>query len=356
LGWGKKPPKTSGKDNPEKTKDKETEQNMSMLKTKFLDEAVKHCCHQDFVRLREDMTVEQAIRQLQQCDLSERIMYLYVLDTAERLVGVVPVRRLLGNTAETRIGDIMLKKTVTVSAETTMEQVGEVLLRHKLLAVPVVDEQQRLLGVVDLNHFTEDTLSVSRKSQLDSIFQLLGLHISLGRQVSAWTMFRERFPWLLWNITSGIFCALIASQYELLIREVVLLAMFMTVVLALGESVSMQAMTITVQRLAAGPFRWSSALSSLRRELAAAVLLAVGCATLVFATAMAWKGQWTQAAAVGISVVLSILTACVLGAMVPSLIKAVKVDPKLAAGPIALACTDVCTMLYYFQVMEMIAR
>jgi magnesium transporter len=110
-----------------------------------------------------------------------------------------------------------------------------------------------------------------------------------------------------------------------------------------------------VQRLSARKFQWSSVMSSLQRELSAAGLMAVGCAILLSAAAMAWKGHWIQAVAVGASVILSILTACILGVLVPSLIRALRIDPKVAAGPIALACTDVCTLLYYFNMMNIIA-
>jgi magnesium transporter len=327
-----------------------------MFKTDFLDDPVSQYSHQDFVRLADDMTVGQAISQLQQCDLSERIMYLYVTDASERLVGVVPVRRLLGSGTDTQLKDVMIKKTISVSPETTMEQAGAVLLKHKLLAVPVVDGQGKVVGVVDMNHFTEDTLSMGRKSQLDSMFQLMGLHLSLGRKVSPWLMFRERFPWLLCNVASGILCAIVTAQYELLIQDVIVLAMFMTVVLALGESVSMQAMTITVQRMQAGSFSWKAVWGPLRREGLVSLMLAAGCGTIIGLTAFVWKGGGWASFAMGISLIFSILSAGLMGVLIPALIKAFRVDPKVAAGPVVLACADVCTLLYYFNTMQIINR
>jgi magnesium transporter len=327
-----------------------------MFKTDFLDEPVKQYSHQDFVRLADNMTVGQVISQLQQCDLSERIMYLYVTDTHERLVGVVPVRRLLGSSTDTQIKEVMIKKIVTVSPETTMEQAGAVLLKHKLLAIPVVDGQGCMVGIVDMNHFTEDTLSMGRKSQLDSMFQLMGLHLSLGRKVSPWLMFRERFPWLLCNVASGILCAMVTAQYELLIQEVIILAMFMTVVLALGESVSMQAMVITLQRMQAGPFSWKAVWSPLQREGIAALMLAVGCGTIIGLTAFLWKGGGWASLAIGTSLIFSILSAGLIGVLIPALIKSLRVDPKVAAGPVVLACADVCTLLYYFNMMRIIGQ
>jgi magnesium transporter len=321
----------------------------------YLADSITHHMHQQFIRLRADWTIHQAIEEVQQHDLSEQIVYLYVVDEQDRLAGVVPVRQLLSGSQDVRISAVMIRNVISISIDATLQQAGNLLLEHKLLAVPVVNETNRLIGVVDLSHFTKDTLSVGQKPQVDSLFQLLGLHISLGRHVSSWMMFRERFPWLLWNIVSGLLCALVASRYELLIQEIVLLAMFMTVVLALGESVGMQAMTITIQRLSTREFHWSSVMSSLKRELSAAGLMAIGSAIILTTAAILWKGHWTQAAAIGAGVILSIMTACFLGVLVPSLIRALRIDPKVAAGPIALACTDICTLLYYFNVMNIIA-
>lgn len=332
-----------------------TEKKYQKLTPDYLADSIIQHMHQQFVRLRADWTIRRSIEELQKQDFSEQIVYLYVVDSEDHLAGVVPVRRLLSGGLDAKISDVMISNVIFISSSSTIKEAGSLLLKHKLLAVPVVNETGQLVGVVDLSHFTEDTLSVEQKPQVDSLFQLLGLHISLKRQASIWMMFRERFPWLLWNIASGLICAFIASQYELLIQEIVLLAMFMTVVLALGESVGMQAMTITVQRLAAREFNWSSVISSLKRELSAASLLAVGCAIILGSAAILWKGHWTQAAAVGTGVILSILTACLLGVLVPSFIRALHIDPKVAAGPIALACTDVCTLFYYFTMMNIIA-
>ncbi len=329
---------------------------MTLFKTDFLDQAVREYYHQDYVRLNENMTVGQAIGHLQQCDLNERIMYLYAVDGEDRLVGVVPIRRLLGGSLETRISEVMIRKLVTVPCEATMEQAGDVLLRHKLLAVPAITSDGKIAGVVDMNQFTEGSLALGHKAQLDSMFQLMGLHLSLGRKASPWLMFKERFPWLLCNVTSGILCAVVTAQYELLIQEIMVLAMFMTVVLALGESVSMQAMTITVQRLQLGSFSWKAVMDPLRREGLVSLMLAAGCGSIIGLTAFVWKGGGWISFAMGFSLILSILSAGLLGVVIPSLIKAFRIDPKVAAGPVVLACADVCTLLFYFNMMNVIAH
>lgn len=327
-------------------------------RTILSDRVTKHL-HRRFVRLRSDETAAQALARIQKEELDLQIVYFYVLDDAERLVGVVPVRKLLFEKPDAKIADIMIPDVVTVSDITSIAEAGATLLEHKLLGIPVVDDKRRMLGVLDLTHFTEDaldTLSMARRPHADQFFQMLGLHISLNRHVSVWAQFKERFPWLLCNVASGLLCAAVASFYELLIQQVILLAMFITVVLALGESVSMQSMTITLQSLNVKQFSWSIVRRFLSRELYATLLLGLGCGALIFIAAFIWKGQAVQSLAIGLSVVLSILTACVLGVVIPSLIRALRMDPKIASGPIVLACADVATLLFYFNMMRLMAQ
>jgi len=328
------------------------------LSRTFLSDTAGEHLHRRFISLRSDDTVAEAIAHIQRQDVDQSIVYFYVLDDQRRLAGVVPVRRLLFANPAAKIADIMIKEVVSVPETISIADAGATLLEYKLLALPVVDADNRMLGVLDLSHFTEDaldTLSMVRRPQTDRFFQLLGLHISLNRHVSPWAQFRERFPWLLCNVASGLMCAVIASFYELLIQQIVLLAMFMTVVLALAESVSMQAMTIALQAMDVRHFSWGVVRRFLTKEMATGLLLGVGCGVLIGAVAFVWKGRFWPSVSICASVTLAILTACALGILIPSLIRAFRMDPKIAAGPIVLACADVATLLFYFGMMNVLA-
>ena len=317
-----------------------------------LAESVGRYAHQDFVPLRETFTAAETIEQLRQADLSDKILYLYVVDGDQRLTGVVPVRRLLSAAATTKIDTLMLGSPVFVRSDATMMEAGQTLLEHRLLAVPVVDEQRRLTGVIDVTMFAEEMLNVERRQHTENVFQMIGIHLSAGRRISAWAAFRQRFPWLLCNLASGLACALVAARFEGLLSRVALLAMFLTLVLALGESVSMQAMTLTLQHLTRQRLSWRRMLGLLWRESKAALLLGMGCAVVVASlVAFGWR-QPAKAIVIGCSLVLSVLTACLLGVAIPTLIRLLRVDPKVAAGPIVLASADVMTVLYYFGLME----
>lgn len=324
---------------------------MRKIGTENMGEAVLGHLHTEMVTLRKDQTAAEATESFRRSNAGERIVYLYVLDRDDRLAGVVPVRRLLGAEPSASIKSIMFSPAVSVSESSSVLEACEVLLRRRLLALPVVDDDRRLKGVIDLSQFTDDVLT-SAQQQMDSAFQLIGVHVALGRRVSSWRSFRDRFPWLLCNIGSGIVCAFIASRFELLLSQVVVLAMFLTVVLGLGESVSMQSMTITLQSLLGRRMSWREVLLSARKELTTSALLGAGCGAIVGSIIWLWRGQVLVALAVGESIACAIVTACLLGVAIPTIIRRLKFDPKVAAGPIVLAAADISTLLFYFSMAQ----
>jgi len=321
---------------------------MKKIGTDHLADPVTAHMHADMVTLREEQTAGDAVRLCRQMNMTDRIVYLYVLDRDERLAGVVPVRRLLGSEPGTPIKSIMVSPVKSIPESSSVLEACEMLLDHRFLALPVVDTNRRLRGIIDLSQFTDEVLT-SAQQQMDSAFQLIGVHVALGRRVSSWRSFRDRFPWLLCNMASGLVCAFIASRFELLLSQVVLLAMFLTVVLALGESVSMQSMTITLQSLLGRKTGWREIFSSTRKEFTTSAMLGLGCGAFIGLSAWLWRGFHVAAIAVGGSICLSIIAACLLGVAIPTAIHKLKIDPKVAAGPIVLASADIVTLLFYFN-------
>jgi magnesium transporter len=301
-----------------------------------------------FIRLRTEQTVGEALEALRTQELEARILYLYVVNDDDVLEGVIPVRRLLTADPATSLSDLIVTDVISVRDTATVLEACELFLHHRLLALPALDEQGRLRGVVDVTLFTNEISELAHKEELDHVFQLIGVHAALGRKVSPWTSFRDRFPWLLCNMASGLICALITSRFELLISEVTALALFITVVLALAESVSMQSMTLTLEALHHGAKGVGRMFGAARRELLAALFLGGASGVVVFAAAAAWRGQPGVAGVVGASIFCSMAAACLLGVLVPSTIRLLHADPRVASGPIVLAGTDVATLLLYF--------
>jgi len=324
---------------------------MAQLKEPIL----KHA-RREFTTLRSDQTVGEALESLRRQELGERIVYFYVLDKDDRLLGVVPVRRLLTSRLDAPLASLMVGPAISVPETASVLEACEQFVEHRLLALPVVDAEGRLKAVADVHLFTDEVFTVARQRQLDHIFQMIGVHVAFGRRVSAWSGFRSRFPWLLCNIASGLACAFIAGAHEGLIGRFTLLALFMAVVLALAESVSMQSMTVMLQGLDREGNLWRRAWGTVRREFLTAALLGLGSGALVGGTAWAWRGDIAAAAVVGLSIGLAMVTACVLGVVFPTLVRALRADPKIATGPLVLAASDVATLLFYFGAAEWLLR
>ncbi|MEJ5260231.1 MAG: magnesium transporter [Anaerohalosphaeraceae bacterium] len=302
----------------------------------------------DITELQEEWTVQQALEDIRSRQLGDRIMYFYVVDANRRLVGVIPTRRLLTAPLQERLSEIMIRDVITIPHTATVFDACELFAIHRFLALPVVNDKQQIVGVVDVGMFTDEILSVAERERIAEVFEIIGFRVSQLRNASPIQAFRVRFPWLTATIASGTICALLVGVYELTLAKTLVLAFFLTLVLGLGESVSMQSMTVTIQALRSmrPTLRWY--LSSLVREAGTSLLLGAACGLAVGMIVWLWRGAGLPALVIGGSILLSLSTACFLGLSIPALLHALKLDPKVAAGPITLALADIFTVLIYF--------
>jgi magnesium transporter len=313
-----------------------------------LDQPVLPFARKDFPELRREFTVREALEAVRQHGVGEKVIYFYVVDEQEHLLGVVPTRRLLTASPEQRLGEIMVTRVVALPHTSTILEACEAFVLHKFLAFPVIDEQRRILGIVDVGVFTDEVLDLGQGEPADDVFESLGFRISQVRVASSWRAFRLRFPWLLTTITSGMVCALLASAFEATIARALVLAFFITLVLALAESVGIQSMVVGVQALhtVRPTLQWY--MRALRHEAGTALLLGSGCGAVVTCIICLWRGVAPAAFVIGGSVLVSLCGACFFGVTVPAVLHRLKLDPKIAAGPVTLALTDVFTLSSYF--------
>lgn len=319
-----------------------------------LQENVLQYVQNNFAKLNETLTVEMALRIIRQEGVGERIVYFYVLDNEEKLIGIVPTRRLLTSMPNVRISEIMVEDSITISNRATILEVCEMFVKHKLLAFPVLDDDGRMIGVIDAGLFSEEELTFAQRQNFDDIFQLIGFGISQIKGKSAFGLFRYRFPWLLATMASGFTCALLTGFYEVTLAQTLALAFFMTLVLALGESVSIQSMTVSLQHLHFTPPSWSDYFIRLKQEVSATILLGTVSGAVVGAIAFVWRGEFLPTLVISLTVSFSVILAGVIGMSVPTLLHAVHEESKIAAGPFTLAMTDVVTILLYFNIAGII--
>jgi magnesium transporter len=322
----------------------------------FNSSIVEHA-RKDFPLLDAKMSVAEALDRIRREGVGERVIYFFAIDEEERLVGVLPTRRLLTAPLETRLEEIMVRRVVAIPASATVLEACEFFVLYKFFAFPVVDRARRVIGVVDVSLFAEEMLEMGEREDekrtvaqvADDVFEALGFRLSQVRGASPWRVFRYRFPWLLATVGAGTACALLAGFFETTLAGSLVITFFLTMVLGLNESVSMQSMTLTIQALRANTLTRRWFLHNLRRELATALLLGMACGILVGAIVLIWRQDPKSAAVVGTSIAVSLVTACLFGFSVPSLLHGLKLDPKIAAGPVTLAVTDFCALAFYFS-------
>ena len=316
---------------------------------------VEHA-RRDFPLLDADMTVDDALMRIRREGVGERVIYFYVVDERERLAGVVPTRRLLTAPLKAPLREIMVQRVVAIPAAATVLDACEFFVLYKFLAFPVVDEQRRVIGIIDANLFAEEILEAGDREDLHAagepvgseFFESLGFRLEQIRGVSAWRAFCFRLPWLLVTVAGGTLSAILARFFEVTLARSLVLAFFLTMVLALNESVSMQSMSVTIHALRSISVTRGWLASAFRREAITALLLGMACGLVVSAIVFTWRKEFAVAFVIGGSIAVSLVSACVLGLGVPSLLHRFKLDLKIAAGPITLALADFVALVIYF--------
>jgi magnesium transporter len=328
------------------------------------DAPVAEHARKDFPLLDANMTVGNALERIRREGVGERVIYFYAVDEQKRLVGVVPTRRLLTASLEMLLSEIMVRRVVAVPAAATVLDACEFFVLYKFLAFPVVDDKRRVIGIIDANLFAEEILEAGESEDRfratapvgPEFFEALGFRIEQIRGASPWRSFRYRFPWLLVTVTGGTLSAILARFFEATLARSLVLAFFLTMVLALNESVSMQSMSVTIHALRSMSVTGGWLAAAFRREAITALLLGVACGLVVSAIVFMWRHDVAGAFVIGGSIAVSLMSACVLGLGVPSLLHRFKLDLKIAAGPVTLAIADFVALVIYFTSAWLVLR
>lgn len=316
--------------------------------TDYLFQPVLTIARQDVATVNEDFTVQQALDSIRDYGIGERIVYFYAVDSDARLTGVVPTRRLLTAYLDKKISEIMIPKVITVLESARVMDALSIFSDTKLLALPVVDQQGLIKGVVDIGLFMQEDFDALNRQKTEEVFELIGFHVSKERVASPFQIFKFRFPWLIATIAGGTICAILAGNYDVTLSKSLILAFFLTLVLGLGESVSIQSMAVTIYILRVTRPTWRWYLHAIGREVGASLLLGLGCGLSVGVIAWLWRGTGLEAVAIGLSILGVIVASAFWGLTIPTISYALKLDPKIAAGPLTLAVADICTVLIYF--------
>ncbi|BAS56911.1 Mg2+ transport protein [Leptolyngbya boryana NIES-2135] len=309
----------------------------------------------EYVSLKESWTVAQALERIRQVARStETIYYLYITDISRRLNGILSLRDLLTADLEVLISQIMNREVVRVETNTDQEEVARIIQDYDLIALPVVDREQRLVGIVTV----DDILDVLEEETTEDIYTLGGLQSDGDDYFRAnlFTIARKRVVWLLvLLVTNTATSAVIRSQEDVLER-VVALAAFIPLLIDTGGNVGSQSSTVIIRGLNTDNDQLRNRLSVIRREAIAGSILGAMLGVIVTVWAYFLQGDIGVALAVGISLFAISLIASIAGSGLPFLFQAFKLDPALMSAPFITTAVDVFGVLIYLNVARWILR
>jgi magnesium transporter len=317
---------------------------------KYPEETAGRIMSTDFLALDEGLTVEEAIRQIQSTTERQMAFYLYVVDEREHLLGVISLRRLLMVRPETRLGQMIGEDVISARTWDDQEQVARIVAKYNLLAVPVVDRYNRLVGIVPV----DDVVDILREEATEDMFRLAGTDEEEITARSTWTSVRLRLPWLLASLVGGFCAVLIASHYEATLAGIVAIAFFIPPVLGMGGNVGTQSSTIVVRGLATGNIAPSEFLRVVFKEVRIALLLGLLYGLLLGVAAWAMTRDLLLAGVVSSGLLVSMLLAALIGSALPILFQKLGVDPAVATGPFVTTATDTLGILAYLGLASLL--
>ncbi len=308
----------------------------------------------DFPLVYRQETVNDVYGKFRQVGLKHKIIYLYVVDENKKLLGVLPIRRLLVSQPDAVVGDLYLPNCITLSDAISMEEAREAFVKHKFLAFPVVDKDKHMLGVLDIEQFAGDLGDLTARSNFDEVYEIFGLKLSDEIQKSPFKRTFVRLPWLLVTMSCGLAAAFLTGHFETTLSSSIYITFFVTLVLGLNESIAMQSATLAVHKLHSAKTGTKDFLNSLGRELFSAFLLGATISTLSAVAVSQWSAASSMTWVLCLSLSLTTIFSCFWGVSVPYVLHALKKDPKVAIGPLVLGLTDLSTLSLYFFIAKML--
>ena len=298
-----------------------------------------------FFALPEEFLVRDAITAVQKAQEAEMVFYLFVVDEHDHLQGVLSLRRLLTVPPDTHLREIMSTNVISVRTGTDQEEVAKIATRYDLLAVPVVNDENALVGIVTI----DDVMDVIREEATEDFYKLAGTSDEERMMKSTLQAASVRLPWMFAAFLGGLLAAMLIKRYTPLLSQSIMLVCFIPVVLGMGGNIGTQAATIMVRGLATGRISLRQVGGVIFREIRIALLLGILYGTFLGVAAVVLVDLSVRTGlVVGAALLLSMSLAAIVGSVFPMLLKAVHIDPAVATSPFVTTSVDLLGLLAYF--------
>jgi magnesium transporter len=301
----------------------------------------------DFIALKEDTTAKEAIESLQKEHLDvEMPFYLYVVDDHGRLVGVSSLRQLVVVHPETPLKQFMTTDVFSVETGMDQEEVAKIVARYDILAVPVVDDTNRLVGIVTV----DDIIDIIREEATKDILKMAGAGEEFIETQSVFKSTKTRLPWLFASCVGGIIAFFIISRFEGSLSKLAYLAAFIPVIMNMGGNIGTQSSSIVVRGLATGQLNVRDIWAVVFKELSVGFILGIVYGFIIGMVAQFRYDSWGLALSVGLSVICSMSVAALLGSIVPMAFARINIDPAVASSPFVTTSVDIISVFFYFEI------
>ena len=330
----------------ERMKKKDSEEVEGLLR--YGDDTAGGIMVPDFIALREDATAKEAIESLQKEHLDvEMPFYLYAVDEYGKLVGVSSLRQLVVVPPESPLKDFMATDVFSVQTSMDQEEVAKIVARYDILAVPVVNETNQLVGIVTV----DDVIDIFREEATEDILKMAG--VSGEEFIETQSVARStriRLPWLFASCIGGIIAFFIIGHFEGSLRKLAYLAAFIPIIMGMGGNIGTQTSTIVVRGLATGRLNIRDTWSVVFKELAIGFILGMVYGFLIGMVAQLRYSTIQVAISVGLAVISSMSVAALVGSLVPMGFARINIDPAVATGPFVTTAIDIISVYFYFEI------
>jgi len=301
----------------------------------------------DFIALREDITAKAAIEMMQKeySDV-EMPFYLYAVDEYGKLVGVSSLRQLVVVPADTPLESFMTRDVISVHTDTDQEEVAKIVARYDILAVPAVDNTNRLVGIITV----DDVIDIIREEATEDILKMAGAGEEFVETKSVFKSTKIRLPWLFASCLGGIVAFFVITRFEASLNKLAYLAAFIPVIMGMGGNIGTQSSTIVVRGLAMGRHNIKDIWQVVFKEFSIGLILGVVYGLLIGSVAHLQYSSAMLAISVGLAVLSSMTVAALIGSLVPMLFARINIDPAVATGPFVTTAIDIISVFFYFRI------
>ena len=307
----------------------------------------------EFVVLQADKTVGLTLEELRELGPdAETIYYLYVVDQTHHLVGVVSLRDLIVAPLDAKIEDIMGSRVISANVMTDQEDLARIVQKYDLLALPVIDDQQKLLGIITV----DDVLDVIERETTEDFEELSATKGSSDINMSPLEAAKKRAPWIVSLMFLGMITASTIGGFEDTLETIVLLAVFMPLVMGSAGNAATQSLVVAVRSIALGTINRKNVMKMIRRELGTGIILGIACMIVIFGVITLLYDNMLIGFIVGVSIFAALSVATMIGTIVPLLINRLKLDPAVASGPFITTLMDNLGLIIYFTVATSILQ